>query len=102
MPTIRARSRRWDACSIAREEKLLTLPDVLILFPAHYSGSVCGRGLSPTPVSTLCYERRNNTALRYDSEREFVAALTSDTPPAPEEQAAIVAADRSGRSLVVR
>src|SRR5215211_8121373 len=43
-------------------DKLLTLPDDLVLFAAHYSGSVCGRGLSPTPVSTLGYERRNNMA----------------------------------------
>ena len=34
-------------------ERLLTLPDDLLLYPAHYSGSVCGRGLSATPASTL-------------------------------------------------
>ena len=84
------------------EEKLLTLPDDLVLFPAHYAGSVCGRGLSPTPVSTLGYERRNNKALKCGSEDEFVASLLAYTPPAPEEQAAIVAANRAGRSLAVR
>ena len=83
------------------EEKLLTLPDYLVLFAAHYSGSVCGRGLSPTPVSTLGYERRNNKALEFESEDEFAAALTTDIPPAPEEQEAIVAANRSGRPLSV-
>jgi glyoxylase-like metal-dependent hydrolase (beta-lactamase superfamily II) len=80
-------------------EKLLSLPDDLVVFPAHYSGSVCGRGLSATPVSTLGYERRNNTALSFSSADEFVAALTTDIPPAPERQAAIVAANRSGRPL---
>jgi glyoxylase-like metal-dependent hydrolase (beta-lactamase superfamily II) len=30
-------------------EKLLALPDHLVLYPSHYSGSVCGRGLSATP-----------------------------------------------------
>lgn len=84
------------------EEKLLTLPDDLLLFAAHYSGSVCGRGLSPTPVSTLGYERRNNKALKYRSEDEFAAALIADIPPAPKEQAAIVAANRMGRALTVR
>src|SRR4051794_15830544 len=34
-------------------ERLLTLPDYLALYPAHYSGSVCGRGLSATPSSTV-------------------------------------------------
>lgn len=80
-------------------EKLLALPDDLVLYPAHYSGSVCGRGLSATPVSTVGYERRNNTALQAASEEEFVAALTSDIPPTPEQQAAIVAANRAGRAL---
>ncbi len=84
------------------QAKLLTLPDDLVLFAAHYSGSVCGRGLSPTPVSTLGYERRNNKAIRYASEDAFAAALTADIPPAPEEQAAIVAANRSGRALALR
>ena len=80
-------------------EKLLALPDDLVLLPAHYSGSVCGRGLSATPVSTVGYERRNNTALKYESEEEFVAALTTDIPPAPDGQAAIVAANRAGQPL---
>ncbi|HWP33328.1 MAG TPA: MBL fold metallo-hydrolase [Solirubrobacterales bacterium] len=81
-------------------ERLLTLPDHLLLYPAHYSGSVCGRGLSGNPASTLGFERRHNAALRLSSEDEFVAALTKDGPPAPERQAEILAANRSGRSLV--
>lgn len=83
-------------------DRLLALPDDIVLFAAHYAGSVCGRGLSPTPVSTLGYERRNNKALAFASEEEFVAALTTDIPPAPEGQAAIVAANRTGRSLARR
>ena len=81
-------------------ERLLTLPDHLLLYPAHYAGSVCGRGLSGNPASTVGFERRHNTALQFASEDEFVAALTKDIPPAPEQQAAIVAANRAGRSLV--
>jgi glyoxylase-like metal-dependent hydrolase (beta-lactamase superfamily II) len=81
-------------------ERLLALPDHLALFPAHYSGSVCGRGLSGNPISTIGFERRHNRALRSDSEDAFVAALLQDIPPAPEQQAAIVAANRAGRPLV--
>jgi len=80
-------------------ERLLALPDHLVLYPSHYSGSVCGRGLSANPISTVGFERRNNRALRFDSEDDFVAALLRDIPPAPERQAAIVAANRSGRPL---
>jgi hydroxyacylglutathione hydrolase len=81
-------------------ERLLTLPDHLALFPAHHSGSVCGRGLSATPLSTIGFERLHNRALRFDSEHAFVEALLQDLPAAPTDQAAIVAANRSGRPLV--
>lgn len=80
-------------------ERLLSLPDDLVVLPAHYSGSVCGRGLSATPLSTVGYERRNNPALRFASEDDFAAALATDLPPAPAGQAAIVAANRAGRPL---
>lgn len=80
-------------------ERLLALPDYLVLYPSHYSGSVCGRGLSANPISTIGFERRHNAALQLSSEDAFVAALTSDIPPAPERQAAILAANRTGRPL---
>lgn len=81
-------------------ERLLVLPDHLLLYPGHYSGSVCGRGLSAHPASTIGFERRHNLALRHSSEEEFVAALTEDVPPAPERQAEIVAANRAGGPLL--
>jgi len=80
-------------------ERLMTLPDDLLLYPAHYSGSVCGRGLSANPASTIGFERRNNRALAFDSENAFVEALVRDMPPAPEQQAAIVAANRAGQAF---
>ena len=80
-------------------ERLLTLPDHLVLYPAHYSGSVCGRGLSANPVSTVGFERRHNKAVAVDSEDAFAEALVRDIPPAPEHRSAIVAANRAGRPL---
>jgi hydroxyacylglutathione hydrolase len=80
-------------------ERLLTLPDHLVLYPSHYSGSVCGRGLSANPTSTIGFERRHNRALQLESEDAFVQALTRDIPPAPEQQAAIIDANRTGRPL---
>ena len=79
--------------------RLLVLPDHLLLYPAHYAGSVCGRGLSGNPASTIGFERRHNHALAFDSEEAFVAALLEDIPPVPERQAEIVAANRSGKPL---
>jgi glyoxylase-like metal-dependent hydrolase (beta-lactamase superfamily II) len=83
-------------------DRLLSLPDDLLLYPAHYSGSVCGRGLSANPVSTIGFERRHNRALQFDSEDAFAAALVEDIPPTPPQQADIVAANRAGRSLASR
>ncbi len=80
-------------------DRLLTLPDELLLFPAHYSGSVCGRGLSANPISTIGFERAHNRALAHGDQETFAAALVEDMPPVPERQAEIVAANRAGRPL---
>jgi hydroxyacylglutathione hydrolase len=79
-------------------ERLLALPDDLLIYPGHYAGSVCGAGLSGHPASTIGFERRNNDALT-KTEDEFVEGLIAEIPPAPEEQAEIVAANRAGRPL---
>jgi glyoxylase-like metal-dependent hydrolase (beta-lactamase superfamily II) len=76
--------------------RLLRLPDHVLVYPGHYSGSVCGRGLSANPGSTIGFERRHNPALQAADEDAFVDALLRDVPPAPPEQAAIVAANLSG------
>jgi hydroxyacylglutathione hydrolase len=81
-------------------ERLLALPDHVLLYPGHYSGSVCGRALSGNPASTVGFERRHNRALRFESQESFVESLLSDMPPAPERQDEIVAANRAGGSLV--
>jgi glyoxylase-like metal-dependent hydrolase (beta-lactamase superfamily II) len=80
-------------------ERFLALPDHLLVYPAHYSGSVCGRGLSSNPASSIGFERRHNRALQFDSEDAFVEALIQDIPPAPEQQVRIVEANRTGRAL---
>jgi hydroxyacylglutathione hydrolase len=79
-------------------ERLLNLPDHLLVYPAHYAGSVCGRGLSGHPASTIGFERGHNKALQHDSEEAFVDSLVRDIPPTPDRQADIVAANRAGRS----
>src|SRR6266516_3773771 len=80
-------------------ERLLALPDHLLLYPSHYSGSVCGRGLSANPASSIGFERRNNPMLRMESEDAFIAALVQDIPVAPPQRDEIVAANRSGQPL---
>ena len=43
--------------------KILALPGALEIYPAHFSGSVCGSGLSGKASSTLAFEKRWNPAL---------------------------------------
>jgi glyoxylase-like metal-dependent hydrolase (beta-lactamase superfamily II) len=73
-------------------EKLLTLPDDVEVFPGHFSGSVCGAGLSGKPSSTIAFERRWNPMLALDQEG-FVAAL-ADVPPKPVDMERIMAVNR--------
>jgi len=55
-------------------EKLLSLPDDLELYPAHFGGSACGAGLSGKPSSTIGFERRFNRVLSLGRE-EFVDTI---------------------------
>jgi len=77
-------------------QRLLELPDHVVLYPSHYGGSVCGRGLSGNPVSSIGFERTHNPLLALTDPDEFAAALVADMPPRPVEQEQIVAANRSG------
>ena len=77
--------------------RLLALPDYVLVYPTHFGGSVCGRGLSGNPFSTIGFERRHNPALAHADADDFAAALLADLPPAPEGQETIVAANRAGR-----
>jgi hydroxyacylglutathione hydrolase len=76
--------------------RLLDLPDHAVVFPSHYAGSVCGRGLSGNPISSIGFERAHNEMLAFTDADAFADALIRDTPPAPPEQARIVAANRRG------
>ncbi len=61
--------------------KLLTLPGDVEVYPGHFSGSVCGAGMSGKPSSTIAFEKRWNPALM-KSRAEFIDAL-ADVPPKP-------------------
>ena len=73
-------------------EKLLTLPSALEVYPGHFSGSLCGAGLSGKPSSTIAFERRWNPMLALDRDA-FIAAL-ADVPPKPADMERIMAVNR--------
>jgi hydroxyacylglutathione hydrolase len=74
---------------------LLELPDHVVLYPSHYAGSVCGRGLSGNPVSSIGFERAHNPLLAVTDADAFADALVAEMPPPPAEQERIVAANRA-------
>jgi len=68
--------------------KLLCLPDALEVYPGHFSGYVCGAGMSGKPSSTMAFEKRNSPLLSKTRE-DFVDAL-SVVPPKPAEMERIL------------
>jgi hydroxyacylglutathione hydrolase len=81
-------------------DKLLTLPDELEIYPGHFSGSVCGVGLSGKPMSTLGFERRWNPMLTRDREA-FINAL-ADVPPKPSDMEQIMAFNHGRAEMKTR
>jgi len=64
--------------------KLLTLPDSVLVYPAHGAGSLCGKNMRAERSSTIGTERLTNYALQIKSREEFVMQLTSNLPARPE------------------
>lgn len=63
--------------------KIATLPDDVVVYPAHGPGSNCGKNLGPGTSSTVGEEKANNYALQPQTKEEFVKAVTADLPAAP-------------------
>jgi glyoxylase-like metal-dependent hydrolase (beta-lactamase superfamily II) len=69
-------------------QRLLELPDWIEVYPGHYAGSVCGRGMDGKTVSTIGHERQTNPALKWSLE-SFVKYQLENLPPLPEDFHAI-------------
>lgn len=87
-PDLRA-SLGWSANDLGSHlydslhDKLLKLPDETLVYPAHGSGSLCGKNLSSDTVSPLGVQRRMNYALQPMTKEEFIRLVTADQPDAP-------------------
>jgi hydroxyacylglutathione hydrolase len=77
----------------ASAKRLKNLPDAVSVLPGAFAGSVCGRALSGTPVSTIGFERRFNKSFAIDDEAAFVAAMVREIPPPPSNASATRAAN---------
>jgi glyoxylase-like metal-dependent hydrolase (beta-lactamase superfamily II)/rhodanese-related sulfurtransferase len=76
------------------QDRLLQLPDGVEVFPGHVAGSLCGKGMSAKPSTTLGFERRFNDMLQPMGEDAFVSAANAGLAPKPPNLARIVDANR--------
>jgi hydroxyacylglutathione hydrolase len=87
-PDLRA-SLGWSAQELgyhlydSLHNKLMRLPDEVLVYPAHGAGSLCGKQLSSDTVSTLGQQKRFNYALQPMTQEEFTSLVTADQPEAP-------------------
>ena len=66
------------------QNKLLTLGDEVLVYPAHGAGSLCGRNMRAERSSTIGTERLTNYALQIKSREEFIRQMTENLPARPE------------------
>ena len=87
-PDLRA-ALGWSATDLGAmlyaslRDKLLTLPDTSLVYPAHGAGSLCGKAISKETVSTIGEQRASNYALQPMSQAAFIDLVTADQPDAP-------------------
>ena len=73
-------------------ERLLSLPDDVEVWPGHLGGSLCGSsGIDKKTCSTIGIEREHNRALRLTAEQDFVAELVGSIGERPPSVERIVA-----------
>lgn len=77
---LRARAERLHGSL----QRLLELPDETEIYPGHYAGSTCGRGMDGKTISTIGRERRTSQALNLDLQG-FVDYQLSSAPHLPED-----------------
>lgn len=58
------------------QQKIATLPDSVIVYPAHGAGSSCGKNLGPETYSTIGEQKQTNYALQSQTREEFIKAVT--------------------------
>ncbi len=76
--------------------KLMVLPDDVIVYPAHGAGSACGKNMSMETFDTLGNQKKTNYALKNISKAEFIKELTTGILPAPQYFAKNAALNKDG------
>ncbi|RZK51623.1 MAG: MBL fold metallo-hydrolase, partial [Pedobacter sp.] len=77
-------------------EKILTLPDDVIVYPAHGAGSACGKSMSKETFDTLGHQKEVNYALKATSKEQFIKEVTDGILPPPQYFAKNAALNKGG------
>ncbi|WP_317235418.1 MBL fold metallo-hydrolase [Niabella ginsengisoli] len=65
--------------------KILPLPDDIIVYPAHGAGSACGKNMSKETSDTLGNQKKTNYALNMAlSQQDFIEQVTDGLMPPPQ------------------
>ena len=66
------------------QNKIVPLPDSVIVYPAHGPGSSCGKNIGPQTHSTIGEEKATNYALKAATKEEFIKAVTNGITAPPQ------------------
>jgi hydroxyacylglutathione hydrolase len=64
--------------------KIMTLPDDVIVYPAHGAGSACGKNMAKETWDTLGNQKQTNYALRNISKEQFISEVCDGIAPPPQ------------------
>ncbi|WP_129716107.1 rhodanese-like domain-containing protein [Pedobacter sp. SYP-B3415] len=76
--------------------KILSLPDDVIVYPAHGAGSACGKNMSKETFDTLGNQKKVNYALRAESREQFIREVTEGILPPPQYFAKNASINKTG------
>lgn len=77
-------------------DKIMPLPDNLLVYPAHGAGSACGKNMSSATFDTLGNQKKVNYALQDISESQFIMEVTDGLLPPPSYFPQNVALNKKG------
>ena len=75
-----------DLCSMLYDSlynKIMKLNDEILIYPAHGSGTQCGKNLSSETFSTLGNQKINNYALNFKNSKDFTDGILLNLPKSP-------------------
>jgi len=77
-------------------EKIKPLADDVIVYPAHGSGSACGKSMSKETFDTLGHQKQVNYALKAQTKEQFIKEVTDGIMPPPQYFAKNAAMNKGG------